>query len=287
MAFVDSPTSVNFDSQELGELKQENIRAETEISDGIRQDTENNKSGSIERYINESYIIELNQPSPSQGGVIGTQSIKQESYISAAKQKVVSSIKEKSQQEIEINDKYEESFKGIAVENVSNNTIKDIEQMDEVKNIYRDRLLYLHLSDSVENIGAATIQSRRVDGINITGEGVEVAVIDSGTNYERASLGGCTFEEMNNSDPGDCRFLPGYDFVDDDYDPMDKEHGTHVAGILGANGSNITGVAPGVKIRSYRVCDSGCRMKDIIAAVQRAMDPNNDGSTADHVDIFR
>ena len=60
----------------------------------------------------------------------------------------------------------------------------------------------------------------------------------------------------------------GHDFVGDQYNsrfpntstpkpggnPMDcGGHGTHVAGIIGAKGDNITGVAPDVVFGAYRV----------------------------------
>ena len=74
-----------------------------------------------------------------------------------------------------------------------------------------------------------------------TGQGVVVAVVDSGVNYHHLDLadhlwdGGAAFPHH------------GYDIVNDDDDPMDdKGHGTHVAGIVcgdGTSGSQ-TGVAP-------------------------------------------
>jgi len=60
-----------------------------------------------------------------------------------------------------------------------------------------------------------------------------VAVLDSGVDYNHEDLAG--------------RVIKGYDFVNDDGDPMDDNgHGTHVAGITGAimdNNKGIAGVA--------------------------------------------
>ncbi|UCG58660.1 MAG: S8 family serine peptidase, partial [Phycisphaerales bacterium] len=62
----------------------------------------------------------------------------------------------------------------------------------------------------------------------------------------------------------------GYDFVDDDPDPMDEHyHGTHVAGIVGATGNNTTGVAG--------VCWS------VKLMALRTLDPNGEGDTADAI----
>lgn len=185
--------------------------------------------------------------------------------------------------------KFENVFNGISISNISNSTLDEIKAMDEVEEVYRDRMVHVQVQDSVPNIGAGKAHRRQVNGENITGKGVEVAVIDTGTDYSHSNLGGCTFQEVNNSKASDCRFLPGYDFVDNEYDPMDeREHGTHVAGIVGAKGPNIEGVAPDTSIRPYRVCASaGCSTSNILAAVDRAMDPDNDSDTSDHVDIIQ
>lgn len=61
-----------------------------------------------------------------------------------------------------------------------------------------------------------------------------------------------------------CRYVDdvfGYDFVEDDGDPMDTNgHGTHIAGILGAvaaNGRGIAGVVPRVRMMALRVMGEG------------------------------
>ncbi|WP_322797865.1 S8 family peptidase [Thermoflexus sp.] len=66
----------------------------------------------------------------------------------------------------------------------------------------------------------------------ITGtSSVVIAVIDTGVDY--------THPDLSSS-----RIWLGYDFVNDDPDPMDDEgHGTHVAGIAGANTNNGIGIA--------------------------------------------
>lgn len=67
-----------------------------------------------------------------------------------------------------------------------------------------------------------------------------VAVIDTGLDYGHPAFNG--------------RTLLGYDFSDNDMDPMDQQaHGTHVAGIIAGNDGNIQGVAPNVKILAIKV----------------------------------
>ncbi len=68
---------------------------------------------------------------------------------------------------------------------------------------------------------------------------VVVAVVDSGVNYTHTDLAANMWD-------GSAAGFPnhGYDFVDDDPDPMDTNgHGTHVAGIIGAVGNNGNGTA--------------------------------------------
>jgi subtilisin family serine protease len=141
-----------------------------------------------------------------------------------------------------------------------------------------------------------------VDG-NV-GQGVKVAVIDSGIDYTNPDLGGCFGPS--------CRVIGGWDFVGDSYDdtatdpayqpvphpdadprPCDPNvadarvasgqapsgsaagHGTHVAGIIGAKAAGpdgVTGIAPGVSFLAYRVfgCNGSVDNDIVMAALERA-----------------
>jgi len=113
---------------------------------------------------------------------------------------------------------------------------------------------------------------------------VVVAVIDTGVYYTHPDLAAnmwsnpgesCTggVDADHNGYVADCR---GWDFVDNDNDPMDfNGHGTHVAGIIGAAGSDhagTVGVNWSVQIMPLRVLDSMGygTVADVIAAVQYA-----------------
>src|SRR5207248_7841034 len=79
-----------------------------------------------------------------------------------------------------------------------------------------------------------------------------------------------------------------YDFVNKDNDPMDDHfHGTHVAGIVAGNSSTLLGVAPEASLIAFKVLSaSGSGSdSDVLAAVERTVDPNGDGDTSDRVDV--
>lgn len=118
--------------------------------------------------------------------------------------------------------------------------------------------------------------------LGYTGEGIRVAIMDTGVDYDHPDLGGCF-------GPG-CRVEMGWDFVGDAYnadpssaaynpvpapddDPDDcNGHGTHVAGIVGADG-DVVGVAPGVTFGAYRVfgCEGSTTADIMIAAMEMAL----------------
>lgn len=123
----------------------------------------------------------------------------------------------------------------------------------------------------VNHIGSALVHA----GGN-KGEGVKVAIIDSGIDYTHPDLFG--------------NYAGGWDFVNNDDDPMDDYgHGMHVAGIVAAEDDvfGVVGVAPKAEIYALKVLDftGGGSYADIIAALEWAMDPNNDNNTSDHLHV--
>ena len=101
---------------------------------------------------------------------------------------------------------------------------------------------------SVGMIGADIVRNE----LGYTGAGVKVAVMDTGIDYDHPDLGGDGVQRSNSHNFPTERVITGWDFVGDAYDagtnpvpvpdpyPDDcAGHGTHVAGIIGADGEVI------------------------------------------------
>jgi subtilisin family serine protease len=121
--------------------------------------------------------------------------------------------------------------------------------------------------------GVEHIGSREVHLTGNTGQGIKLAIIDTGIDYIH-------------DDPDDTPYVVdpeflgnyagGYDFFNDDPDPYDDNgHGTHVAGIAAAehNGYLVTGVAPGVDLYALKVLSAAGEgdYSGLIAALEWAV----------------
>ena len=113
------------------------------------------------------------------------------------------------------------------------------------------------LVGDIEQTLASAHDSTGLTGVRndygFTGAGQTVAVIDSGIAWDHSALGGGL--------GANYRVVGGWDFTENDANPYDDgpwgSHGTHVAGIVGADaaGTNYDGVAPGVDLVGLRVFD--------------------------------
>jgi minor extracellular serine protease Vpr len=133
--------------------------------------------------------------------------------------------------------------------------------------------------------GAATVQSE----LGFTGKGIKVGIIDTGIDVNHPAFSGNGIAELNSSfffkSP---RIKYGYDFVGDAFNADDVNpiiapdkipddcagHGTHVAGIVGANDptNGLKGVAPEVIFGAYRVfgCEGTTTSEIMLMAMERA-----------------
>ncbi len=92
-----------------------------------------------------------------------------------------------------------------------------------------------------------------------TGEGVRIAVLDTGIDYNHPDLRDKMWDGI------------GYDFVNDHDDPMDNDgHGTHVAGI-------ISSVAPDAELMALKVIEEeGGRWQEVNKAIRFARENGAD-----------
>jgi len=93
------------------------------------------------------------------------------------------------------------------------------------------------------------VNAPAVWNLGYTGKGVIVAIIDTGVNYNHTDI-------ANNMWDGGEEFPHhGWDFINDDNDPMDDQgHGTHCTGIMSSYGTNGNqcGIAKDAKIMALK-----------------------------------
>ncbi|MDP9118827.1 MAG: S8 family serine peptidase, partial [Actinomycetota bacterium] len=182
----------------------------------------------------------------------------------------------------------------------------------DVRSVQPVSIVKKTLSSSVPFIGAPQVWST----FGARGQGMRVAVVDTGIDYTHASFGGeGTVEAYEENDPTFIetdtfpteKVVGGFDFVGEnydvldadtsndtprpDFDPLDEDgHGSHtastVAGIA-VPGQVGRGVAPLASLYAYKVWDVGNSTDDVlVAAYERAVDPNQDGNVSDQVDVL-
>jgi minor extracellular serine protease Vpr len=192
---------------------------------------------------------------------------------------------------------YKKLFKGVAVR-IDRSDVGKLAGIASVESVYPARYYSLGPVSTADPELATAIQMTGADlaqAAGWTGAGVKVAVMDTGIDVDHPDLGGDGNAAAPHSFPN-SRVITGWDLVGDDYnadpesanyqptphpDPLPDDcngHGTHVAGIVGADkasGANgALGVAPKVSFGAYRVfgCTGSVTDDVMIAAMERALD---------------
>lgn len=200
-------------------------------------------------------------------------------HLAATRQQVLAQMQQRGIS-TQVHHEYDHLFNGFAL-SIHMRDWGRLADLPQVKAIYVDHEMRASLADSVLLIGAPFVwQLSDGEGKAVTGEGVRVAILDTGVDYMHPDLG-------SGFGPA-YKVVAGYDFVNLDDDPMDDNwHGTHVAGIVAASGT-ITGVAPGASLMAYKVLDaSGVGdVSNIIAGLERAADPDDDPATDDGAHVI-
>ncbi|MFQ5874419.1 MAG: S8 family serine peptidase, partial [Dehalococcoidia bacterium] len=210
---------------------------------------------------------------------------------------------------------YQIVFNGLAVL-VDRTKLVEITSLPGVRGAHLAQTVSLALDNSVPFIfGGKTNAELGVDG-----SGVTIAVIDTGIDYTHAGLGGSGVPaDYAANDPTiieagtfpTAKVIGGTDLVgefydagcppadegikcsripDPDPDPLDLHgHGSHVSGIAAGIGTSFVspGVAPEASLLAVKVFALGSTSTAVIvAALEFAADPNQDGDVSDAVDVI-
>lgn len=203
---------------------------------------------------------------------------------------------------VEILGEYTAVINGIALK-INDDEAQKVKSLPEIKAVYPNRFVRaLGTGDGVWNLAKIKAdglwQARDKNGEQVTGKGVNIAIIDTGVDYTHSDLGNCSRDQVTG---GSCsKVISGHNFVtcerfnfatgecleqtQESDDPIDLHfHGTHVAATAAGNGV-VKGVAPDARIVAYRVLNKQGAGSDswIISALEKSVqtrldkDPNND-----------
>ena len=120
--------------------------------------------------------------------------------------------------------------------------------------------VHTYLDKSIPFIGG---DIPRLEGID--GNGIKIAVIDTGVDFNHPDLFGFG---------PDGKVIGGYNFIKEGEPPLDTNgHGTQVAGVIAADG-NLKGVAPKAKILAYKVSENGESVSSdlIVKAIDKSIE---------------
>lgn len=168
--------------------------------------------------------------------------------------------------DIELRHIFKHALKGFSVKG-SLASLEGLSQSTKVDLVSPVKTYKVQKEENLQIIGADLARGL-FDNNNhrLTGKGIKVGVIDTGIDYRH--------EDLRRSYKG------GHDLVDGDDDPMESEgtdgpstlHGTHVAGIIAANGK-IHGVAPEAEVIAYRALGPGGSgtTEQVLAAIEQAI----------------
>jgi serine protease AprX len=118
-------------------------------------------------------------------------------------------------------------------------------------------------------------QVTALNKLGYLGKNVTIGIIDTGISLEHPDL-------------SSINVIAWYDFINNREEPYDDNgHGTHIAGILAANGK-LKGIAPSAKlIIAKALRGDGTGEDEVIAsAIRFCMDPNSDDNFTDAADII-
>lgn len=131
---------------------------------------------------------------------------------------------------------------------ISTDLLNELEQEESVKSVEVDQLV--QVEGQTTNWGYDRLNIANRVPTSLTGEGVKIAIVDSGVDTSHPDLkvagGTCVLDIVD--DPFGC-----YNSYEDD-----NGHGTHIAGIIAAqdNDIGVLGIAPDASIYAVKALDS-------------------------------
>ena len=166
---------------------------------------------------------------------------------------------------------FEELGEDQYVVEISESDLNELLEDPNIVSVKEDEIFTILLGQSVPLINASYVQNIQINGVNLTGRGRSVCVIDTGINSSHESLAGRVvaekcFCDVTDDGLGGC--CP--DTTNEDTDATDDHgHGTHVAGIIASN-KTVIGVAPEANIVAVKVANSAgnALFSDIEQAVE-------------------
>lgn len=166
---------------------------------------------------------------------------------------------------LEVVAQYDTIFNGVAIRG----KVEELEKLARMDAVTNQHPVKMYSTQQEEDLSFSTDALRFPSSNSYTGRGVKVGVIDTGIDYSHPDL--------------HINYRGGFDTVDFDNDPMETMtegatiHGTHVAGVIGANGK-MRGIAPDAEIYAYRALGPGGTGSSVqvIAAIEEAVEDGMD-----------
>ncbi|MFK5645811.1 S8 family serine peptidase [Ornithinimicrobium sp. LYQ121] len=237
-----------------------------------------------------AFFVQFASAPTSEGGSLSTIQAERNAFLSDVEQAGV---------ELEVRSEFGTLWNGVSV-NTDEGNLLELASSGVVEAIFP-----IGVIEAPEEPEATTIDPEMFTAISmtgadiaqselgLTGAGVRVGIIDTGIDIDHPDLGG-NGSSGTTAFPS-ARVTHGYDFVGDAFDsdpstdayspqpipdanPDDCQgHGTHVAGIVGADGE-VDGVAPGVTFGAYRVfgCDGSTESDIMLRAMERTLSDGMD-----------